>query len=519
MNGRNKTGLILIFGFGVLLLISLIPLGMVRFPPMVDYPNHLARMYLLANLDQSDILSEFYRIKWTVLPNLAMDVIVPPLIKIFPLEIAGRIFIAIILLLLLSGTCALFYALHRRISVWPLLAVLFLYNRVLLWGFLNCLFGIGLMLWVLAAWIFFSDRPAYVRAIGFIIPALCLFFSHIFALGVYGLCIVGYEFSAHRRSGFRNQATALGISLVQFILPGILFLFFSPAAPADQAGIYYGSFFWRFVAVLYPVLNYYPVLDIGTALMLGGLFVTGILTKKIHIAEAMYGPLVLLFILFWIMPMQIITSDRNEMRISITLAFLITAASAPEPGSIRHWRTGVALLLVLVGVRTAVLTTQWFRADEIYSQYLTAFEQIKPGGRLFTAIAYPGVWKPFPVPLTHIPCLAIIQRSAFVPSLLAYSTQQPVQLAEVYEKQKKQYHQHPNFENGEMPEIEKIFKNYDYFLIVNELYFRKKIDISWPEIYRGDNFRLLKVPASSEKGYSGGIRKPVFRTDQNWPPI
>jgi hypothetical protein len=512
MIGWNKRGLSLLSGFGILLLISLIPLALVRFPPLVDYPNHLARMHLLINLDSSNSLSEFYRVEWAVLPNLAMDLIVPPLTKIFPLEVAGRVFISLIVLLLLSGTCALFYAIHRQISVWPLLAVFFLYNRILLWGFLNCLFGFGLMLWMLAAWIFLSDRPAYVRVTAFIIPALCLFFSHLFALGVYGVCVAGYEFSIHWRSGFRKVVAAWAVGLVQFVLPGILFLFFIPVPPVEQTGIFYGSFFWRFVAVLYPVLNYYPILDIGTALVLGGLFVIGILTKKIRIAEAMYGPLLLLFVLFWIMPMYMFTSDRVEMRIPIALAFILTAASAPVPGGIRYWRTGVAVLLVLFIIRTSALTFQWLRAEEIYSQYLKAFEQIKPGGRLFTAIAYPGVWKPFPVPQTHIPCLAIIERSAFVPTLFTYPTQQPVQLTGSYEKQKKQYPHHPNCEYGRMPEMEKILKNYDYFLIVNESHFREKLDISWPEVYRGDRFRLLKNPTPEKSSSRGGVPGSIIQT-------
>ena len=140
MSEQNKTGVILLAGFGILFLITLVPLGLVRYPPLVDYPNHLARMHLLTHLESSSILNEFFQIKWAVLPNLVMDVIVPLLARIFPLEIAGRIFIALILLLLLSGACALFYTVHRRISVWPLLAVLFLYNRVLLWGFFKLSF-------------------------------------------------------------------------------------------------------------------------------------------------------------------------------------------------------------------------------------------------------------------------------------------------------------------------------------------------------------------------------------------
>jgi hypothetical protein len=424
-----------------------------------------------------------------------MDVIIPFLSKFFSLENSGRIFIAITFFLLLSGTCALFFAVHRRISLWPLLAVLFLYNRVFLWGFLNYLFGIGVMLWLLAAWIYFSARPACVRITAFIIPTLCLFFSHMFALGIYGLCVAGYELSIHKREGFRTLSKAWGVSLVQFILPAVLFLFFSPTAPAATDGIYYGSVLWRFVAVLYPVLNYHTILDIGTALTLGGMFITGILMKRIQIDRSMYGPISLLFCIFWIIPMIIFSSGRTDLRIPIALAFILTAVSAPVADSIKHWRTGIALIAILFGIRTAVLTSQWIRADETYSQYLKAFELIKPGSRLFTAIAYPGVWKPFPIPLTHIPCLAIIERSAFTPSLFAYTAQQPVQFNESYQEQNRQ-DGNCNYEYGRMPEIDRISQNYDYFLLVNEQAFQEKLQIAWPEIFHGNNFRLLKVPSS-----------------------
>ncbi len=494
MSSRNK----FLLSFGILLAVSLIPVGLVRFPPLVDYPNHLARMHILAG-GGSDILGEFYRIQWAVLPNLAMDVIVPPLSKIVPLEIAGRFFIALVFFLLLSGTCALFYTLHRRISLWPLLAVLVLYNRIFLWGFLNYLFGIGLMLWALAAWIFFSDRPAYLKAFAFIIPALCLFFSHLFALGVYGLCVAGYEFSRCWRSGFRELLVAEAVAIIQFIPPGILFLFFSPTASAAKSGVVvYGDIFRKIGAMLHPVLNYNIPLDIGTALVLGALFFAGIFLKKVRVSELMYGPLVLLFIFFWIMPMAMFTAHGVDMRIPTALSFILTAASIPEPADrIRNWRTGIILVLILFGVRTTVLACQWIKADRLYSQYTMAFEKIEPGRRLFTAIAYPGNWQPFPVPLTHIPCLAIIQRSVFVPSLFTYPTQQPVRLTSNFEK-KFRWDMDDNYAGGRMPDFEKISKNYDYFLMVDEVNFREKLDISWPEIYRGDNFRLLKIPVHTE---------------------
>ena len=58
---------------------------------MVDYPNHLARMYLLSRTGVADA-NPFYQIAWAAYPNLAMDLIVPPLGRLLGVETATRFF-------------------------------------------------------------------------------------------------------------------------------------------------------------------------------------------------------------------------------------------------------------------------------------------------------------------------------------------------------------------------------------------------------------------------------------------
>ena len=72
-------------------------------PPLLDYPNHLARMYLLPHLPDA-ALARYYTVHWTPIPDLAMDGIVPFLAKVMPLEWAGKLFIALTFLLLAGGT-------------------------------------------------------------------------------------------------------------------------------------------------------------------------------------------------------------------------------------------------------------------------------------------------------------------------------------------------------------------------------------------------------------------------------
>ncbi len=99
----------------ILLGIALIPVILVQIPPLVDYPNHMARMHILADASRSPSLTQYYEIHWNILPNLAMDLVVPPLIRFMPIETAGKVFIGLIFALLVGGVMAFHAALHRRL--------------------------------------------------------------------------------------------------------------------------------------------------------------------------------------------------------------------------------------------------------------------------------------------------------------------------------------------------------------------------------------------------------------------
>jgi hypothetical protein len=84
---------------------------------------------------------------WRALPNLAMDLMVPPLTGWLPLAWAGKVFVISTLCLLAGGAAVLHRVLFSSWSARPLLAFLLLYSRTFLWGLLNYLFGVGLSVW------------------------------------------------------------------------------------------------------------------------------------------------------------------------------------------------------------------------------------------------------------------------------------------------------------------------------------------------------------------------------------
>ena len=55
--------------------LAALPLFVVEIPPILDYPNHLARLWLLSMSPPDPILSSMYAPDWHLLPNLAIDAI------------------------------------------------------------------------------------------------------------------------------------------------------------------------------------------------------------------------------------------------------------------------------------------------------------------------------------------------------------------------------------------------------------------------------------------------------------
>ena len=201
----------------VLLPVAFYPLGIVN-----DYLNQLARVYIHAAFDGEPLLQENYRLVSILLPHVGMDVAVGWLVPLIGVYAAGQVFIGLTLMLLASSAFAVNWALYRKVSLWPLFAVLTLYSLPLEWGFLDFLFAAALAVHFFALWILSEDWQPRWRIPLFVFLNLALFFAHILGFLFFGLLIGAYElglfiFAKPRRVAF----TLLGwaAKFTQFLFP------------------------------------------------------------------------------------------------------------------------------------------------------------------------------------------------------------------------------------------------------------------------------------------------------------
>jgi hypothetical protein len=394
--------------------------------PLVDYSNHLARMHILATLKDSVQLQKFYEIAWQPLPNLAMDLVVPPLIGWLPIAWAGKAFVVATLCLLSGGAAMVHRALFGTWSAWPLLAFLLLYDSALLWGFLNYLFGVGLSLVAFSCWIGLASRPWLRLSLGAVF-ALALFFSHLLAFGLYGVMALGYEAGSvlRRRLPPVQAAGAILAAAAPFLPPTAIYAFLTPkGAAADIA----------YQPLIYKLSNFVLIFGIEnfafdlTCFVIAALAIMLAVSRgwvRFHPAMAM--PLGLLLLAYLVMPHQLATASGAERRVPLVLVLLLIAGSrwsAPTPGTARAF-LAAALLLFLV--RLGVMTSGWLESDRLYAQLMPAFDKVPAGSRVAIANRLDALIFP-PTTLVHFPAQAVIRRNAFVPTLFAYPTQQPIAL-------------------------------------------------------------------------------------------
>jgi hypothetical protein len=80
------------------MMLMTVPLFSTVLPPLFDYPNHLPRLYL-----SMEGANAFYAVRWEPLPNLAQDLIVPPLAGLMPLALASKLFLVIVFGVIAGG--------------------------------------------------------------------------------------------------------------------------------------------------------------------------------------------------------------------------------------------------------------------------------------------------------------------------------------------------------------------------------------------------------------------------------
>jgi hypothetical protein len=410
--------------FAVLLLLVSIPVFSTVLPPLFDYPNHLARMHLLAEGGNA-----YHAVRWAPLPNLAEDLIVPSLAQVMPLALAGKLFLVLIFGMTAGGALWLGREATGQWRWWPLLAFSLLYSRTFLWGFVNYLAGIGLALVAAALWLRLERAPAPVRVAVSILAALACYLAHIEAFGVYALVIAGVEalpaLALIRSRAWAALAGRLAVAAPQFIGPAILFAFvWTPVA----GGTLNFTRFWRKADLPFSVFDDYSRPFDALCFAAFCLTLLGLaLMRRLNLAPRIGMAALFVTLAYLALPSQMLSGSGADHRLPLAIFLLLVAGSAPRFASLSAARWSAVAFIFIGLVRLAVIEAIWLQSDKVYAGDLAALDALPQGAKL--AVAFPASAVDMArIPETHLPVLAVARREAFVPTLFAYPAQQPIAL-------------------------------------------------------------------------------------------
>lgn len=439
--------------FAVVWAIVCIPLLVCTIPPLVDYPSHLARCYLLAHWNDLDPgYAEFYRPNWAILPNLAVEAVLIPLCKFLPPHVAGRVFLALLFGLTLSGAARLNRALTGSWNFWALAAALLIFNRILAFGFLNYLFGLGLALWALAIHIELRDRSPWLRLLIGMGFAVALFFCHLMATVIYGIVIVFYEVgrvtiakndpsSAPANEGrstdlLRNWAVAL----IPLIAVAILYVAVSPTRE-EATSMSFDPWHTRLPRLTGVLLTGQKRHDYAFTGIVGVCVLLLIASGRLRLDRRMAWPVAGLFLAFLLSPHSLTYVTNLDVRLPIALLLFALPGMVwfnrdGFKGSQVVGAVGAALLVGAFGYRITMQTQHYSRSSAELETVVEDLRAVPPGSLLFTArdtnsqAFVTHTWHP---PLVHAASLLLLDRPIYDSYMFANPTQQPFARQPKYE--------------------------------------------------------------------------------------
>lgn len=442
-----------------LIVVLLIPLSLTEIPPLLDYPNHLARMAILSGLPGDADLARIYGVNWRIVPNIGIDIAMPALMHVLPLMAAGKVFVALALVLPLFGVIALHRTLFGTVSYWPLAAGLVAYNRLFFSGFLNFLIGVGLALLGAALWRSLRDRPAWLRVGTAFAVAIVIFFCHLIAVAFYGLLLFALELARVWRSSWRERLNALGLLAAPFVIPAIFYLRapISADTPAGGHGLVDAikHYYWALAAsppglktygLMGPFLTYNRLLDAGALILVIAMLAAFAIERRLKVAPALAGVFVLLLAAYPAVPFFLMQTAWVDQRMPILAGFLLFAGTLPRVRAIRTARLMTVAIVAAILARTFVIGQVWAAHDEEIADFRQVIAPVRPGESVLVVQAERNadplamVNNPDSVRAMvdndssmHLPALLVIEHKAFWPLLFTAPTKQPVKVNPPYD--------------------------------------------------------------------------------------
>jgi hypothetical protein len=426
-----------------------VPALLFPLPPLIDYPNHLARIWLIAGGVHVAPMDSIYFEDWRgVGAGIGIDAMAKLLSPVLPPSGIGLVLLILAILAPPLGAISLNARMFGGVHAWQPYFLAFWCTQTLVAGFLNFQIGLGLALLAVAAdpkaaragpWALYGWRIAAGIVLLVIHPFALFFFAVLQAAIAFG-----GDWPAWRE--VPSRLGRAGATAAIALVPPAIYLLYVRGIPGseDRAGAtaIFNDWMGTFRAMVSPFTSYDIIVDFLTVLPLAALVVWALTRRKFQAHKGLIIAAAVFAVVALFMPSTFGRTGWIDKR--FPLLALLTALSATRLTiDLKRQNWVLAGAVVLVMLRTAWISLNWAAFTPLVESMRTALADVPAGARVLPMqhdnTSREGLFHllgrttpNFDETFRHYPAMMIPWRHAFTPMMFAQYREKPIQLQPAY---------------------------------------------------------------------------------------
>ncbi len=425
-------------------------------PPIMDLPNHLARIWLIAGGAAELPLAEIYKIDFAKAGgNVGVDLIAATLARTVPILWVSKFLIALAFLGPPLGGVVLNRALVHKFHPYQMTFLTLAWSTTAIAGFVNFQISLGAALFGVAIVAAKSDGLSKPNFLLHLTISSILILIHPLGLGFYAAAMFGLQIGPELRSKFAYTAARDVLRRLAGILCGVMApVVFMRLVFSGVPGTAPPRPFWgdpanivdpiHILTILFsPVLSYNLVGDILTSLPIAALVLCTLIGRRLRVHAGLALVAGVLFVLSPVAPDAFGDGSWLPQRFPIMAALLFLAALRPQNSADVFSRKWLPIALPLLALsRTLWITWVWMSRQGDIAALDETMNSIAPGSSVVTLQQETRDWRLAPtgrymigspngVRATgrHLGGLVVIDRHAFIPTLFSVPGQHALEIA------------------------------------------------------------------------------------------
>jgi hypothetical protein len=466
----------------VLSLLGIVPIWIVARPPLLDYPNHLARNFVLFHLNDPQYhFAQWFKADWGLYPYVGMDIILVWLQHFVSIETAGKIFISLCVLALPLSVFWFLRWVNKGHDLLAFFALFVTYDMFLLQGFLNFKLSLAACFFICGLWFWYWEKHGSVaRWVVLLLATTATYFIHLIGFAITGMILFLYLV-------FSRSHIKAYVQLVLLFLPGcVLFLLSRPGLDKNSELQFRYVFDKVLSAGVVPIHGFSAGFDNFALLILAvSLFVAYWRNPEFKWNGPWPFVLPALFAFYWLLPLS--WGQTFDIDIRLLPALFILLLSCARVGRRQKYLAYLALLLFAARLFNV---TAYFRGDQkLLADMSQSFQHIAPGAKVLPIVESADDQDQLLRPYAHFWAYAVIERGAWTPYLFDIKGQTPLRMT---------YDPYApddfwDLEYKDEPEWKEVQNEYDYVWVYQVPRFLPALDGIGDVVYESGYLRLYKV--------------------------